>query len=855
MTSKLERARRKAQQLRQLPPGERRQAVKRYAGRNLVRNPANLSSFSPGAVTRYWASERRTAIWGEVEGQLRAAAADRSTLELFVRTGLEHTWSPEEAICLARHPLSTEVVRRWLLEQLDPDRPDDQRVIGRQELHDAAYVAAARLLLAPADVERLRGLAQRGTSDYFQIIDSVGWPARADAGHAPARHRLVLAEHLANRARIAALLPGCEEATLFAASDTFGMADFSDYAHWVGSGNVHVEHIRTRTTRFSADYIRLHEATARVADAIVGHLATIPGLLREDDRSFLAVDVADALFFQAVKIHAIDRLLDDASFDHVVIAIGEQGPMNEFLRILAATPRIKDDPRVEIVSTAGEMRWRGKFWQSLDAILAPAPRRLGAADLLPVDKILDSFAADARTYAAEMQWDAREVAGGILMATVDNAAYDRSTAAYLAELQGTGPVTILHAGANATGLRDALDRLGVPAPPIAQWPPLDLGDHAACDLLTRRLAPVATEISRAASDAFEAAAAAAFEIALERIVATRIVPALMRHKMLDLLFARWSEAGCLPGAVLLTPHRDPRVGEFAAVARRFGVPSIALEPHMQDANYSRYIKIAADYYGVFSEYFVANAVDAFGMQPDRVRVVGTPRHVAPPAYDRAAAQAQARAAMAAETGFDFSSAPLHVVFFCQPGDWSQVCQVWDLVLDAADKVDAHVFAKPHPEESPSRVRRYLDRVQERGHHASVTLLSGPAEHAVDIADVVITSYSATAVDAAVRSTPVVSVAPGDTTYPIDVAAIVDAPIARSVEELAEVLRAFLADPGPALARARALLERESHFVTGPGPALRQLVADAMAKGPGGLRSGDELPDSLFLDGPHPVFSV
>jgi len=810
------------------------------------------------AMPPFWASPRREPIWRDIDQHLaNLAAKDRDGLEHFVRAGLENTHEPVEIQSLARHLISSDIVRRWLTHQLDPDLPSAERLIGTRESHDAAYVGAARLLLPAADAERAQRLASVDSSRYFQILDSLGVRPTQSVQREPVQHRLIVVEHVTDLAMVALLLPGCEKATVIVTSDAFGMADFSKYNSWVGSGEIRVEHVRSRTTRFSAAYAELHRATARVAERVVDEVATIPGLLHRDDKQFLAVDVADFLFFHALKFHALEALLDDDTFDHVVVAIGEQKPQSEFFRLLAGIRRFARDPRVEFVSVSARTRRRSEFWRTLDAILSPQSRAPRTAERLPVALIVDKFLADAGRRGEDVRWEtADDESDWILLGTLNNTAYNNATVSYAADIAATRQVRILHTHGPSTTLAEALrDREVDDRIPIAEWPSARFKDSTVVDLVTMRLGPLCLELLDSAETGYDGDAAKALDTALERLVATRVVPALLRQNAFEHTFQTWREAGRLPSAVVLTPHRDPSVGGLAAIARRHGVPSIALEPHMQDSNYSRYLKIATDYYGVFSEYFIDNAVDSFGMQRERVRVVGTPRLIAPPSYDRAAAQMQARAAFSAETGFDFSTSPLHVVFFCQPGDWGQTERVWDLVLAAAAKVGAHVLMKPHPEESPWRVTRYLNRAAERGADALVTRLGGDAGSAVDIADVALTTYSTAAVDAAIRETPVVSVAADDTGYPIDIAAIVDAPTAQSVDELAELLDAYVREPGPALARARRLIEREPHFVTGPGPNLRKLLDEAVSRGAAGLRTPEELPQSLFLDGPHPVFPV
>jgi CDP-glycerol glycerophosphotransferase (TagB/SpsB family) len=137
----------------------------------------------------------------------------------------------------------------------------------------------------------------------------------------------------------------------------------------------------------------------------------------------------------------------------------------------------------------------------------------------------------------------------------------------------------------------------------------------------------------------------------------------------------------------------------------------------------------------------------------------------------------------------------------------------------------------------------------------VFLLDTDAETAIALADIALTAYSAAAFDAVIRRTPVVVVTTGDVDYPVDLPAILGAPRARSADELAAIIDDYRAHPQEFRDTTQELLQREDHFVQGPGPGLRALVGEAISAGGSGIRAGESVPASLFLDGPHPVFRV
>lgn len=802
---------------------------------------------------RVWAE------WHEVEVRLdELVGAPRHVLDDAVAGILETTRTSVVVAALARHPAAAPTVRSWLRGLVGgaPSALRARTAFG--ETFAAALSGSARLLLPPdeaqAAVDAVEAQLPQLSSHYFQFLAaSAGFrPAAPNtAPDAPVRHRLIVTEKLDDPQMTALLLPGCERATVLAVADLFGRADLADRAAWTGTGDLRVEHIRSRITRYSGEYIALNLATAQLAERIAAELETIPGLLRSDDRPFVALELADALFFRALRARALELILADPDFDDIVVAIGEQTPASGFIRQLGDVERLRTDPRVQLASVARTSALRTAFWPVTDAILSPAgaPGPLTPGYTMPT--VVRQFAAlaAARTVdvtAPEGPW--------VLLGTASKPAYDDSTVTCAREIARDVPVRVLHVDSGPGALNPALAALadddGIE---FAVYPVEPVRGSPVVDALRRHLQPHATAALAAAGTHVDELAARALALDLGALCSGALVPALLRAKVFEHAFASWRERSRLPRALVLIPQRPADLGVLAAVARRFGVPSIAIEPHLYVPEYSRYTKVVTDYYGVLSTYLVRGALEPFGMRdPDRVRVVGSARLVAPAGYDPDATRRRARAAYTAAHGFDFTSAATHLVFFCQPSGWHNVEPAWQLLLDAVEKSGSHLFYKAHPEEGPARIRQYENAVARRGLTGSVTRLTGDAADAIALADIAATSFSAAALDAAIRATPVVGVAPGGVPYPVDVAAVAGARVATTADELAAWLDEFAVDPTAMQQDARAWLRRERQFTEGPGPALRAFVADVIARGPAGVRPANEVPTSVFTEGPHPV---
>jgi len=781
----------------------------------------------------------------------RASAAD------FVRASLERTDASGVVVGLAHHRLSREAAREKLAEFLAEPTTLWPRIEANGRLA-GAFAAAARILLGPEAAEAfvawLVNTYEVLSADTFQAMDTVGYRFTSDdnlasrlATNASARHRLIITEALDDHDGISGLLSGAKSVTLLATADTYGQADVERFKAPKGA-DVVVEHVRSRITRFSQDYVDLHDATADVGIRLAAEFFRSSDLIDPAYRPVVEAKLADYVFFVALRLKALGLLFAD-DFDHIVVATDNHDVSDQYVRLLAALEEIGLDPRVELVSLSRAASSFRRFWDLADAIgNAGEARRADRRVRAPADITRHKSVADAAKRARKLpMFERKDDKPSFLLVTASNAAYDKATALYAGSLAEAGHVRVLHFGPDPGGLGNLLSGLaagGANIPmTVFEGPPKSTA-------LMRRLVEEALLPALAGSPpgsdapSAERVAWAGARADTERM-ATILATFVMQVQAIDAWFGRMAAEGALPDAVVLTPQRNSGVGAFATAARRHGIPSIAVEPHAQDGNYCRYLKVETDYYGVLSDYFRDQTAGTFGVERERIRVLGSPRQVAPVNFDRPSAHATARAQLG--VGDD----AVLIGFFSQPSAWEGISAVWSAVLDATRSTGSKVLLKPHPEDSPSRIRQYLALAEKD----EVLVFAGDVTTAIDASDLITTTYSIVGLDATLRHAPVVALADGDVGYPLDLASILRVPVARSAAELAETIRSFAADPAPFHERTERFLREESQFVEGPGPRLRQLVAEAMERGRDGIRRADELPEHLFLDGPHPVFLV
>ena len=288
----------------------------------------------------------------------------------------------------------------------------------------------------------------------------------------------------------------------------------------------------------------------------------------------------------------------------------------------------------------------------------------------------------------------------------------------------------------------------------------------------------------------------------------------------------------------------------------YNVPSVTLEPHGIDANYSRYIKIASDYYGVISTYFKDVGQRGFNISRDRTFVIGSPRVRAPKLINRKQAIFDARDNIEALADIRFDSSKTYVSFFSQPIVWKQLSEIWKNILITAREHNLTILHKAHPEESESRLNDYKKIVDEIGMEEQVVWIKEDPKIIMSASDLMVTVYSASAIEAALHECPVVCISNGQNSLPINQHDAINAPLVTSQEEFSDIISSFLKNPSVLTDRIKKFIEDEPQFFEGPEENLEKMVSEIISKEPSkNIRSEQEVGSSLFLDSPYQVFDI
>ncbi len=811
--------------------------------------------------------------WSNVNARLmQLYESQPAAIPNFTRHCYENATNPEVVINLARSALTKETMRDCLNAETLDGASDVRQRMARSQMTCAGFISAATLLLSDQKSAefalKAKAFSPEFSALFRRMMDSSGAPitasARLDARRrlissgfkTPKKKRLIIVQSEKSLPTLPLLFSGAENVTVFALDDLYGRANFSDRLAHSGPCHVDVEHCRTRITRFSAAYHKVHEDTRAAAVRLTGALAEAGGTdLTVDDPSGLSLALADQMFFPTLQFAAMQRLIDSDEFDHVVIALnGAKGidPRinKKFVRLVSGVKRLAQDPRVELVCLSPSQQALtalDSFVKVLSAGLPAAPAPGG--ENKPLAPAAEAFRKRSATIAQGFEGWPKTDLPRVLLATSQVAAYNKSSKAYSQALADVGNLRVAFLGGNLLSFTENMDDRITPDM-IRLFPQRPDKGYSLLllwliDFLRDQLGTISTDY-----------VAHVLSGSLPDVARNGILSYMAHSQLCDAWFARLDRAGELPKSVVLTPFRSVRVAAFAAVARRYGVPSIAIEPHGLNADYCRYCKVSADYYGVISHFFADAAVDGFGMTLDRCPIVGSPRLQGPKDYDVPAVTAEVRQRLKDEDKIDITGDRPVFSYFTQPSDWNQISEVWRIILKATEGIDCVLVLKTHPEETNSRVNAYLAIAEELNAMNRVRLVETDAVSLIEASDLVLSGYSATVVEAALYRRPVFCVTNGRVEYPLGQHEVIGGPLFRSTTALRKAIKSFLKDATPYQSTAADFLEREPQFLDGFEEHLKALVTKVMDLPPEqSLRSEEELPASLFLDGPHTVYKI
>lgn len=811
--------------------------------------------------------------WQAVEARLFKLheAGHMEALPSFIGGGLLYSSDAVIPMSLARSGISRVILADHLrdpkmLAQL-------QARVTRSANFGAALSAIAAFLLEPEDqaavVEILTGMNLPQSMNVALLIDSFSTTPSAQpsaltgtvataASRRPARHRLVIASNLEDLTRLSLLFFGARKVTLFCPTNLYGRMNLDEATRLhARPEELLIAHPRSRATRFSAAYHRLHEETRILAEEVIEEICRTTDGRLDEARPYLALSLADSLFFKGLQAVGLQEMLADPEIDQIVI-VADHKPREEYLGLFAGVAGLEDDPRIEFVSLATSERSRIDFARSFPRAFHPASsgtQTISACSrpLLPaLNGLRAEVSARARQPALWPPADPSQRKQRVLFLTAPDSAYNTASASYVDILNRHFELMIGIVGGNPLSIFNSKPDL--PPPPAARVHLLPTLSGQDFSLLEYTLQHIMEQVAKRHSlDGSFPVTARILQAESRSLARTPLVNGLYHWERLLHWFDQMCQADMKPGVVVISPLRPAMVGMAAAAARRFAIPSLALEPHIINAEYCRYTRVMTDRYGTVSNYLANLAQDGFSIPTERIDVIGSPRLIATPSVPPDAARR-----MLTESGLArFPEGFQTLLFFSQPSNWEQISEVWQMILKAmAPHEGMQILLKTHPEEGEFRVSAYLSIAEKMGLSDRVQSVNAPPGVLIEAADLVLACYSATLVEAALAGRPVMSVIHKGGRYPMEQHKVVGAPQYEDEADLSAAFAEFRADPSRSIARLTRFLDDNPQFVTGPEPGLCAAI-DAITKADPAavLRPAKDLPPRLFIEGPYRVYEV
>lgn len=826
--------------------------------------------------------------WGDVQTRLFTLVntGQEEFLEDFMRQWLQFGRSSTLLPLIARSDLSQKALVKVIREfDYGADSPMAKRFYESLQFTANFFGTALYLLdseeVAPIEKRVAATYPSRPQAYHAALDSSILVPSarpnsltgtiHASVTRKPARHRLIIVDALKDPQRLSLLFANAEKVTVLSPGDLYGRLSFANLQLHSRPQEIIVAHPRSRISRFSSKYHELHDETRKVATEMVDELERQGNGFLGEAAPYMALHLADKLFFQALPVAAFEDFVTADDYDQIVIASAGYIPQEKFFEGLASGVDLAQDPRIEFTSLTPSLKLRMSFAKNASQALLPTKMKDTSSAVVdsiirPLPETLTEMAekawhgtASLRTFplSQNLRRDSMKTTSRVLFVTTQIGAYNFSSAQYIDILSRNYNLLIGFVGRNAASLFNSSSSEILPPPPAKMQAlsgaDLEKGTQLN-DFLSAFVGQTRTKLLREGRCSLTAHVMYnnADEIAVGGLSAGYSHWILLKH-----WFKRLEMNNHLPELVVLSPLRPAMVGMAAAAARQHGIPSVSLEPHGLNAAYCRYSLVGTDRYGVITNFYKDEAARGFGIPADRVNVIGSPRMKAPEQYDVMERQIAVRQALKKNNDILFAEEETVITFFTQPSRWEQISEVWTMVLTALrDLPNVRLLLQLHPEEGDARLERYMTIAEKFGMTDRINTVKASAIEAIEAADLVLACYSATVVEAAMYRKPVLCVINGAGDYPVNQHEVVGAPLLRDADSLRNEISDFIVDPKPFQQKALAFLEREPQVIEGQESRLIEML-DAMLATPAAdnLRSDKEMPQSLFITGPYQVFDI
>lgn len=702
----------------------------------------------------------------------------------------------------------------------------------------------------------------------------------------PCEHRLLVMDDQLMPETVRHLATGAKKLSLIRSRDLYGRIDLAELREVLPDLPITVEHARTRTSRFCARYNILHEETHGIAARLVdAFLANSPVAhqnisLNKDSRNALVLELADKLFFRAIRIEGLVKAISDPQFDSVIVSFSDN---SDLFRVLSLDPSIINDPRILAgcwsakISTrlryAGrmqtELEWSKVFQQGvMHGLTGAAPAFEGNATDNAVrgredtgslepngNSVIRAFITKADQSPERRPGDRLGMRHNVALVTSESRAYTGSVMEIALHLQKRFNVDVIVTAGGKTfeakEIAKAAEKMAERTPAalhglkpvtvnLRPTPPGRAVQAHFNEAFLHAVKPVIAPIWDDVKD--DTTLRATFGTTIEVDIAPTVLQVLTGLRQGAALLSSYRYS-----AVLISPVRAARNATVITAAREAGIPTMTVEPHCLNAAYCRYGAVTTDYAALHSDFFIQEYDRHFGIPADRSFAVGSPRVSRPADYVRAEARQSARGRL----GLQPDDPPV-IAVPTQPMPKAHIHGVWRMIVRAAKRIGrpVQVLLKSHPEENEGDVENYRAIIAEEGAENICRVMVCDIKDLLMASDLVLTCYSVTALETALLEVNLAIVSQPGAVYPIDYDKIIGVPLCCTEEETYAAMVDTLENGERAATSVVGYKSSNPHlYERDPFTMIADAVDEVIRSGPGNLREYEDLPKHPFVTAP------